>query len=136
MSTASPYPDLFEMGQQAFIRFREEFRQYGVETDPGLGLHRSQGMLCYYDFSDRQIYLSVPDLSATTGKLQLLMFRQMLCAESNEELLRFLAIFIPFIGAFIALKDKPKNPYEDFIIGAGGPIAGASSALLCLLASG
>ena len=99
MSTASPYPDLFEMGQQAFIRFREEFRQYGVETDPGLGLHRSQGMLCYYDFSDRQIYLSVPDLSATTGKLQLLMFRQMLCAESNEELLRFLAIFIPFIVA-------------------------------------
>jgi Cyclic nucleotide-binding domain len=99
MSMAPAYPDLFEMGQQAFVRFRDEFRLYGVEADPGLELHRSNGMLCYYDFTDRQIYLSVPDLKAPTGKLQLLMFRQMLCAETNDELMRFLGIFIPFVVA-------------------------------------
>jgi len=44
-------------------------------------------------------------------------------------------IFIPFVGAFIALKDKPRSAYEDFIIGAGGPIAGVSGGLLCLILS-
>jgi len=41
-------------------------------------------------------------------------------------------IFIPFIGAFIALKQPPRSPYEDFFIGAGGPVAGISAALACL----
>lgn len=99
MSDAAAWPDLFAIGGQAFDRFRAEFRQYGLELDPGLGLHRGHGMLCFYDFSDRQIYLSLPDLAVPTGKLQLLMFRQWLCAESNDELMRFLAIFIPFIVA-------------------------------------
>lgn len=99
MTAAAPQADLFRIGQQAFVRFRDEFQRYGLEVDPGLGLHRAHGLLCYYDFSDRQIYLSLPDLAVPTGKLQLLFFRQMLCADSNEELLRFLAIFIPFIVA-------------------------------------
>ena len=99
MNGTPAFPDLFEIGRQAVERFREEFRRYGLEIDQDLGLRRSQGMLCYYDFTDRQIHLSLPDLSAPTGKLQLLMFRQWLCADSNEELMRFLAIFIPFIVA-------------------------------------
>jgi Zn-dependent protease len=40
-------------------------------------------------------------------------------------------VFIPFLGAFIALKDKPKSAYQDFFIGAGGPIAGTAGGLLC-----
>ena len=78
MSDTPAFPDLFDIGRQAVERFREEFRRYGLEIDPGLGLRRSHGMLCYYDFGDRQIHLSLPDLSAPTGKLQLLMFRQWL----------------------------------------------------------
>lgn len=93
------YPDLIEMGKQAFARFREEFASYGIECDPALELRKGAGMLCYYDFNDRQIYLSMPDFNAPTGKLQMLMFRQMLSAETNEELMRFLAIFIPFVVA-------------------------------------
>ncbi len=44
-------------------------------------------------------------------------------------------VFIPFLGAFIALKDKPKTAYEDFFIGAGGPVAGTAGGLLCFLLS-
>ncbi len=99
MSESSEHPDLFEIGERAFQGFLEEFRAYGLEADEGLALHRSHGMLCYYSFLDRQIYLSVPDFRAPTGKLQMLMFRQWLRAESNAELMRFLQIFIPFIVA-------------------------------------
>lgn len=45
-------------------------------------------------------------------------------------------IFIPFFGAFIALKDQPKTRFDEAIIGAGGPFFGAiGSALLALFAS-
>lgn len=97
--TETQYPDLFEMGQAAFERFRREFAEYGIETDPKMELRKGAGMLCYYDFKDRRIYLSMPDFNAPTGKLQALMFRQMLTAGSNEELMRFFSIFIPFIVA-------------------------------------
>lgn len=44
-------------------------------------------------------------------------------------------IFIPFFGAFIALKERPKTTYQDFFIGAGGPLAGTAGGLACVLAS-
>ena len=43
-----------------------------------------------------------------------------------------LPIFIPFVGAFIALKEQPRSRFHDFIIGAGGPIAGGITGLICL----
>ena len=39
-------------------------------------------------------------------------------------------VFIPFVGAFIALKDKPRDCFQDFVIGAGGPLAGSAAALV------
>jgi Zn-dependent protease len=44
-------------------------------------------------------------------------------------------VFIPFFGAFIALKERPKTPFQDFVIGAGGPLAGSAGGLLCVFAS-
>jgi Zn-dependent protease len=41
-------------------------------------------------------------------------------------------IFVPFFGAFIALKDHPRNPFEQFFISAGGPVAGVTAGLICL----
>ncbi len=41
-------------------------------------------------------------------------------------------IFIPFVGALIALKDLPKNAEEDAFIAFGGPIAGSIGAFICL----
>jgi Zn-dependent protease len=40
-------------------------------------------------------------------------------------------VFIPFMGAFIALKEAPKNAWIEASVGIGGPILGSLGALLC-----
>jgi Zn-dependent protease len=40
-------------------------------------------------------------------------------------------VFIPFMGAFIALKDAPKNAWIEACVGIGGPMLGSLGALLC-----
>lgn len=40
-------------------------------------------------------------------------------------------VFIPFMGAFIALKDAPKDAWIEAWVGIGGPIVGAAGALIC-----
>ena len=41
-------------------------------------------------------------------------------------------VFIPFFGAFIALKEQPRSTFDDAVIGAGGPFFGTAGALACL----
>lgn len=40
-------------------------------------------------------------------------------------------VFIPFMGAFIALKDAPKNAWMEACVGIGGPILGSLGAFAC-----
>jgi Zn-dependent protease len=40
-------------------------------------------------------------------------------------------VFIPFMGAFIALKEAPRNAWVEACVGIGGPILGTLGALLC-----
>jgi len=40
-------------------------------------------------------------------------------------------VFIPFMGAFIALKEAPKNAWIEAWVGIGGPLLGAAAALVC-----
>ena len=40
-------------------------------------------------------------------------------------------VFIPFMGAFIALKDAPKNAWIEAQVGIGGPIFGAWASAAC-----
>jgi Zn-dependent protease len=40
-------------------------------------------------------------------------------------------VFIPFMGAVIALKDAPKNAWMEAWVGIGGPLMGAAGAVLC-----
>ena len=40
-------------------------------------------------------------------------------------------VFIPFMGAFIALKEAPRNAWMEACVGIGGPILGSFGALLC-----
>src|SRR3989440_3998276 len=40
-------------------------------------------------------------------------------------------VFIPFMGAFIALKEAPKNAWIEAQVGIGGPILGAGGAGVC-----
>src|SRR5512141_2381252 len=41
-------------------------------------------------------------------------------------------VFIPFIGAFIALKEAPRNAWMEACVGIGGPLLGSIGALGCL----
>jgi Zn-dependent protease len=40
-------------------------------------------------------------------------------------------VFIPFMGAFIALKDAPRNAWMEACVGIGGPMLGTLGALAC-----
>jgi Zn-dependent protease len=40
-------------------------------------------------------------------------------------------VFIPFMGAFIALKEAPRNAWIEACVGIGGPILGSLGALAC-----
>ena len=40
-------------------------------------------------------------------------------------------VFIPFMGAFIALKDAPRNAWVEACVGMGGPLLGSLGAALC-----
>lgn len=44
-------------------------------------------------------------------------------------------VFIPFVGAMIALKEAPRDTFQDFVIGVGGPLAGSLGGVLCLALS-
>jgi Zn-dependent protease len=40
-------------------------------------------------------------------------------------------MFIPFLGALIALKEAPRNAWVESVVGIGGPLLGSAGALLC-----
>jgi Zn-dependent protease len=40
-------------------------------------------------------------------------------------------VFIPFMGAFIALKEAPRNAWMEACVGIGGPMLGTFGALVC-----
>jgi Zn-dependent protease len=42
-------------------------------------------------------------------------------------------VFIPFMGAFIALKEAPRNAWMEACVGIGGPMLGTFGALVCNL---
>jgi hypothetical protein len=91
--------DLFQLAQKHFRAYLAECASYGIEADAGIELRRGSGLLCYYSLEERHIYLSAPDFSQATGKLQALFLRSLLGCQSNEELLRFLQLLIPHVIA-------------------------------------
>lgn len=44
-----------------------------------------------------------------------------------------LPIFIPFLGAFISMKEEPKDAATEAKVAIGGPVLGSIGALICLL---
>lgn len=42
-------------------------------------------------------------------------------------------VFIPFVGAVIAMKSLPRNAYVEAVVGIGGPVLGSVGALACLV---
>jgi len=41
-------------------------------------------------------------------------------------------VFIPFVGAFIAMRGRPRDAFVEAIVGIGGPLLGTIGAALCL----
>ena len=37
-------------------------------------------------------------------------------------------VFVPFMGAVIAMKDRPRNVYEEAVVALGGPLLGTAGA--------
>lgn len=44
-------------------------------------------------------------------------------------------VFVPFFGAFIGLRQQPRSTFQDFVIGAGGPLAGSLGGAACIALS-
>jgi Zn-dependent protease len=42
-------------------------------------------------------------------------------------------VFIPFVGAVIAMKSLPRDAYVEALVGIGGPVLGSVGALVCLV---
>lgn len=42
-------------------------------------------------------------------------------------------VFIPFVGAVIAMKSLPRDAYVEALVGIGGPVLGSVGALVCLI---
>jgi Zn-dependent protease len=42
-------------------------------------------------------------------------------------------VFIPFLGAVIAMKGMPRNAWVEALVGIGGPVLGSLGALVCLI---
>lgn len=40
-------------------------------------------------------------------------------------------VFVPFLGAFIAMKDKPQHPNVEAAVAIAGPVAGTAASLVC-----
>jgi Zn-dependent protease len=43
-------------------------------------------------------------------------------------------VFVPFMGAYVALKDAPRNAWIESWVGIGGPLLGSLGALVCHVA--
>jgi Zn-dependent protease len=44
-----------------------------------------------------------------------------------------LPVFIPFLGAYVAMKELPSNVWREFVIAIAGPVVGSLGALACWL---
>ncbi|MCY7301739.1 MAG: site-2 protease family protein [Thermoleophilia bacterium] len=44
-----------------------------------------------------------------------------------------LPVFIPFLGAYVALRNQPFDPWRNALVSVAGPVAGGAGALACLI---
>ena len=91
--------DLFALGKQCFEQFSQELARYGIEVDPKMQVRRGKGVLCYYDLEDGHIYLALPDLTSSLGKLQAMVLASTMSLAGEDELIALFELFIPHLIA-------------------------------------
>lgn len=88
--------DLFRLAQKTFHHLINEFAAYGLLTNPSLELRQGNGLMCYSDWSDGNIYVSVPDLPGEAGKLQALFLRSLTGCRDDAQMNRFFQLLLPW----------------------------------------
>jgi hypothetical protein len=88
--------DLFRFAQKTFHRLKGEFASYGMLTNPHLELRQGNGLMCYSDLSDGNIYVSVPDLPDAAGKRQALVLRSLTGCRDEAQMNRFFQLLLPW----------------------------------------
>jgi hypothetical protein len=97
--TSPPRTDLFALGKHHFEMFARELSRYGIEIDPKMQVRRGKGVLCYYNLEDGHIYLALPDLTTSIGKLQAMVLASTLSLAGEDELIALFELFIPHLIA-------------------------------------
>jgi hypothetical protein len=88
--------DLFRFAHETFHRLISEFAAYGLLTNPRLELRQGNGLMCYSDLSDGNIYVSVPDVPDAAGKLQALFLRSLTGCRDEAQMNRFFQLLLPW----------------------------------------
>ncbi len=94
-----PLTGLMDAAREALTRARRDLERHGLTLDPATQVVAGNGLLSWYDAADRQIYLSLPDVSTPLGVFQALMFRQMLGCRDDAELDRLIRLVLPWLMA-------------------------------------
>lgn len=93
------FDDLFAEAQYYFQQTLEELRAYGIEPDPNIELRRSTGMQSYYNLQDGHIYVAVPDIRTSVGRIYKVFVKSVLSIDDDEDLLVFLRLIVPRVIA-------------------------------------
>lgn len=96
---ASPLTGLFEEAQAHFTRFRADLAAYGLDIGADVEVRRGDGMLCYYDCDDGNIYLSLPDPSQPAGAFLSAVFQSVLDCDSEADLAELVKLLLPTLMA-------------------------------------
>jgi len=92
MTSPSAGPsDLFRFAQETFQRLKREFAAYGLLTNPRLELLRGNGLMCYSDLSDGNMYVSVPDLTEQADVL-----RSLTGCRDDAQMSRIFQLLLPW----------------------------------------
>jgi hypothetical protein len=96
---SSQQTDLLAVGRRTLNDLRDALAAGEVEVDPKLEVRPGEALLCYYSLQDGQIYLSAPDREQARGKFEFLFYRSLLDLASDDEVVRFLELLIPWLIA-------------------------------------
>lgn len=88
-----------DAARDALARARRDLERNGLVLDPVTRVVPGDGLLSWYDAADRQIYLSLPDVTQPLGVVQALFFRHMLGCRDDAELDRLIRLVLPWLMA-------------------------------------
>lgn len=96
---SSQQTDLMAVGRRTLNDLRSALATHQIQLDPTLEVRPGEALLCYYNLQDGHIYLSAPDCKQPRGKFELLFYRSLLDLVSDDAVVRFLELLIPWLVA-------------------------------------